>query len=621
MNDGSVCDIIHCRCLFDQKYIYISISILVVVPDEHLCNVFFRKLEESIVGSNLIIGIVVAIIVAAAIVYFVGYFVRKKTLARLDELEQRKEQLFDLPVIEEVDEVKKMHLVGQSQNTFREWNQKWTDLSTTAFADLESQILEVESLNETFRFMKAKQAVEEAEVALLNMEEDVAEIRNGLKELRESEERNSLQVQNALDKYQELKKRMREESDTFGPAYSELQKQLKSIEIEFTQFVTLNTSGDPVEAREVLQTAENHTYTLEDVMNRLPVLYEDLNKTFPDQLKEIEEGYQKLIDDHFVFPENNFLAEVSRVRERIENSMRDLAKTEVNLVEPANSDTANDIDALYSIMEREIDAKKYVLKNRDIIADYVAFATKNNRQLLIEIDHTAQSYTLNHNELGRVRGFQTEVDELVRRNTSMMEAMDGHKIPYSEVQEFYKDAYKILDDIQNQQVEIDEELRELRRGEKVAQEKVENFEFQLRNLKRFVEKQRLPGLPNDYLEFFFMVTDHVEGLNRALNKIRINMEDINRYVDTCQDDLDKLDKETHDLVDAAALTEQMMQYANRYRHSHPDIKASIDRSLDLFTNTYQYQEALDEIGTALERVEPGAFTRIENFYFNHREFV
>ncbi|MEQ3467004.1 septation ring formation regulator EzrA [Enterococcus cecorum] len=572
-------------------------------------------------GSNLIIGIVVAIIVAAAIVYFVGYFVRKKTLARLDELEQRKEQLFDLPVIEEVDEVKKMHLVGQSQNTFREWNQKWTDLSTTAFADLESQILEVESLNETFRFMKAKQAVEEAEVALLNMEEDVAEIRNGLKELRESEERNSLQVQNALDKYQELKKRMREESDTFGPAYSELQKQLKSIEIEFTQFVTLNTSGDPVEAREVLQTAENHTYTLEDVMNRLPVLYEDLNKTFPDQLKEIKEGYQKLIDDHFVFPENNFLAEVSRVCERIENSMRDLAKTEVNLVEPANSDTANDIDALYSIMEREIEAKKYVLKNREVIADYVAFATKNNRQLLIEIDHTAQSYTLNYNELGRVRGFQTEVDELVRRNTDMMEKMDGHKIPYSEVQEFYKYAYKILDDIQNQQVEIDEELRELRRGEKVAQEKVENFEFQLRNLKRFVEKQRLPGLPNDYLEFFFMVTDHVEGLNRALNKIRINMEDINRYVDTCQDDLDKLDKETHDLVDAAALTEQMMQYANRYRHSHPDIKASIDRSLDLFTNTYQYQEALDEIGTALERVEPGAFARIENFYFNHRELV
>lgn len=64
-----------------------------------------------------------------------------------------------------------------------------------------------------------------------------------------------------------------------------------------------------------------------------------------------------------------------------------------------------------------------------------------------------------------------------------------------------------------------------------------------------------------------------------------------------------------------------MQYANRYRHSHPDIKALIDKSLYLFSKEYRYQDALDEIGTALERVEPGAFKRIENFYFNNRDLV
>ncbi len=59
-------------------------------------------------------------------------------------------------MIEEVDEVKRMHLVGQSQNTFREWNQQWTDISTKSFAELESQIFEVEELNERIRFFKAK---------------------------------------------------------------------------------------------------------------------------------------------------------------------------------------------------------------------------------------------------------------------------------------------------------------------------------------------------------------------------------------------------------------------------------------------------------------------------------
>ncbi|MFZ2670685.1 MAG: septation ring formation regulator EzrA [Enterococcus aquimarinus] len=571
--------------------------------------------------SQVIIGIVIAIIAIVAVLYGVGFFMRRKNQEKLNDLEKREEELFDLPVIEEVDEVKRMHLVGQSQNTFREWSQKWTDLSTASFAELESQIFEVENLNETFRFLKGQAAVKDAEETLVMMEEEVKAIRQGLKELRESEERNSLQVQQALDVYEELKKNLREEGATYGPAYAELQKQVKNIEIEFTQFVTLNTSGDPVEAREVLEEAEKHTYELQDLMKRIPVVYEELNKTFPAQLKEIEDGYKKLLEEKFKFPEENFENDIHRVARRIENSTADLAKVEVAAVEVANRDTAHEIDTLYTVMEREIDAKKYVLKNRQVIEEYINHSMKNNRQLLIEIDHTSQSYTLNHNELGRVRGFQTEIDELVRRHGIYLPQLESNEIPYSEIQGFYKDAYHILDDIENQQVEIDESLRELRKDEKVAQEKIEAFELQLRNLKRFVEKQRLPGLPGDYLEFFFLTTDRVEELGKSLNKIRINIDEVNKLVAICEEELVILDTRTKELVDAAALTEQLMQYANRYRHSHPEVKAAIEHGLVLFNEEYRYQDALDEIATSLERVEPGAFTRLEGFYFNHRDLV
>jgi len=551
--------------------------------------------------NNLIIIVVLAIIIIAAVLYLVGYFMRKKNQMKLDDLEKRKEALFDLPVIEEVDDVKKMHMVGQSQNTFREWNQRWTEISTRSFAELESQIFEVENLNETFRFMKAKKAVAEADETMTEMESEVEIIRNGLKELRESEERNSLEVQKALDVYEEISKLLHDEKSEFGSAYPELQKQIKNIEIEFTQFVTLNTSGDPIEAREVLENAERHTYELDDVMKRIPPLYDELNRTFPDQLKEIEEGYKRLLADHYVFPEKNFEEELRRVQKRVKNSTVDLEKTEVDAVEVANRDTANAIDALYEIMEREINAKKYVITNHKVVGDYIAHALKNNRQLMIELDHTSQSYTLNHNELGRSRGFQTEIEELIRRYEDFEPKMKEHTIPYSEVQAFFKDCYKILDDIENQQVEIDDSLKELRKGEKAAQEKVDQYDFRLRNIKRYVEKQRLPGLPADYLEFFFVATDRIEELSKALNRIRINMED----------------KKTNDLVNSAALTEQMMQYANRYRHTHEAIRVAMENSLELFSKEYRYQDALDEIGTALERVEPGAFRRIEDFYFNN----
>ncbi|MDN3171032.1 septation ring formation regulator EzrA [Enterococcus faecalis] len=567
--------------------------------------------------NNWIIILVLVIVIIAAVLYLIGYFMRKKNQEQLDELEVRKEALFDLPVFEEIDDIKKMHLVGQSQNSFREWNQRWVELSTRSFAELESQIYEVENQNEIFRFMKAKKAVVEANETMTEMEAEVEVIRNGLKELRESEERNSLEVQKALDVYEELSKSLKDDKASFGPAYSEIQKQLRNVEIEFTQFVTLNTSGDPIEAREVLEDAERHTYELEDLMKRIPPMYEELNETFPDQLKEIEEGYNQLLADDYVFPEQNFAEEIQHAKKRVENSMADLEKTEIAAVEVANRDTATAIDALYEVMEREIEAKKYVVTNQKIIDDYISHSLKNNRQLMIELDHVSQSYTLNNNELGRSRGFQTEIEEIIRRQKDLEPQMKEHTVPYSEIQAFYKECYKILDDIENQQLEIDASLKELRKGEKVAQEKVDEYEFRLRSIKRYVEKQRLPGLSADYLEFFYVATDRIEDLSRALNKMRINMDEINRLCDLCEDDLELLDKKTKDLVNAAALTEQMMQYANRYRHTHENIRAALDKSMYLFSTEFRYQDALDEIGTALEAVEPGAFKRIEDFYFKN----
>ncbi len=567
--------------------------------------------------NNWIIILVLVIVIIAAVLYLIGYFMRKKNQEQLDELEVRKEALFDLPVFEEIDDIKKMHLVGQSQNSFREWNQRWVELSTRSFAELESQIYEVENQNEIFRFMKAKKAVVEANETMTEMEAEVEVIRNGLKELRESEERNSLEVQKALDVYEELSKSLKDDKASFGPAYSEIQKQLRNVEIEFTQFVTLNTSGDPIEAREVLEDAERHTYELEDLMKLIPPMYEELNETFPDQLKEIEEGYNQLLADDYVFPEQNFAEEIQHAKKRVENSMADLEKTEIAAVEVANRDTATAIDALYEVMEREIEAKKYVVTNQKIIDDYISHSLKNNRQLMIELDHVSQSYTLNNNELGRSRGFQTEIEEIIRRQKDLEPRMKEHTVPYSEIQAFYKECYKILDDIENQQLEIDASLKELRKGEKVAQEKVDEYEFRLRSIKRYVEKQRLPGLSADYLEFFYVATDRIEDLSRALNKMRINMDEINRLCDLCEDDLELLDKKTKDLVNAAALTEQMMQYANRYRHTHENIRAALDKSMYLFSTEFRYQDALDEIGTALEAVEPGAFKRIEDFYFKN----
>jgi len=568
-----------------------------------------------------LIGIIIAVVVIVAIAYGVSSVIRRKNNELLDDLEERKEALFDLPILEEIDEVKKMHLVGQSQNTFREWNQKWTDISTTSFADLESQIFEIENMNDTFRLLKAKNAIETANAQIDYMEGEVEDIRAGLKQLRESEERNSLAVQEALDIYEDLKQRLHGEKEQYGLAAGEMEKLLINIEIEFTQFVTLNTTGDPVEARKVLTKAEEDTFILKGKMDTIPVLVQGLSHDYPEQIEEIEAGYKQLLDQKYVFPESDIEPRIFHVKGQIDDAKGDLEKTDLDVVEETVRNIEEDIDGLYAIMEREIASRTYVQQNQEQVVQYIEHVRGNNRKLLIELDHTSQSYTLNNNELGRARGYQTEIDELEKQQKIMAQQTEEHKVAYSVAKQFYVDCYRVLDDIEAQQVQISEDVKELRAGEKAAQKRVDEFEFKLRNIKRYVEKQRLPGLPSDYLEFFFVASDRVEQLANELNKIRINMDEINRLVKYCQEDVEMLQARTNELIDCVALAEQMMQYANRYRHNNPTIAAAIEKSLAYFTREYRYKQALDEIGSALDEIEPGAFARIENFYYNHRELA
>lgn len=565
--------------------------------------------------------IFVSIIVVAAILYLVAYLMKRKNDERLKKLEERKIALFDLPVIEEVDEVKKMHLVGQSQNTFREWNQKWSDISTTSFAELESRIFEAESLNDTFRFLKVKQAVDEAYETMEEMEREVDQVRAGLKELRESEKTNSLDVQKALDAYEEIAKDVHDNGEKYGPALKELEKRVDKIETEFTQFVALNTSGDPMEARSVLTEAEEKTYELKATLEKVPPLYKDLNEVFPEQIKEIDEGYAKLKAENYQFSNNFVGEELAKVKKLQSSTLKELEKCEISLVEESNLEIDKKIDRLYSEMEKEMEAKIYVSKNQSKINDYLRHVQRNNRQLIIELDHTSQSYTLNHNELGTSRTFQTQIEEIQKQNLEVEEKLADQTAVFSEVKSFYEEMFQYLEDIENEQIVIDQSIQKLRTDEKHALAKVDEFEFKLRTMKRYIEKYRLPGIPADYLEFFFVATDRVEELSQELNKLRIDMDHINDLVGFCQDDIQLLEQKTNELVDSAALTEQMLQYANRFKHTHPAIQGAMDRTLELFDKEYRYQDALEEIRSALELTETGAPKRIESFYYHNREIL
>lgn len=571
--------------------------------------------------SSGIILLLVAIVVLVIIAYLVGVIVRKRNDSLIASLEERKQLLFGLPVNEEVEAVKNLHLIGQSQTTFREWNQKWVDLSLNSFSDIENHIFEAEDLNDSFKFISAKHKIDNVESQLNLVEEDINAIREALAVLKEQEEKNSARVKHALDLYETLQASISEKEDNFGSTMPEIEKQLKNIEAEFSQFVTLNSTGDPVEASEVLDRAEEHTIALGQISEQIPAIVAKLEDDFPDQLDDLEQGYRRLLEQNYHFAEKDIEARFQEVRDAIRANSSELVTLDLDRARDENEHIQEKIDSLYELFEREIAAHKAALKDSKIIPDYLAHAKANNEKLEHEIKRLSHKYILNDNENLSLRSFTKNLEEIEQESLPIIAAFDNQDKPFSELQLIFDRTLKTLDAVEEGQMQIFEQVKNIEQIESVARQSLDQYINRLHSIKRYMEKRNLPGIPQDFLSAFFTTSKQLEVLIDELSRGRIDIEAVSRLTDVATAAIANLEEATYQVVQNATLTEQLLQYSNRYRSFEPSVQSSFERALHLFEVDNNYQAAFDEISYALETVEPGVTDRFVSSYEKTREQI
>lgn len=571
--------------------------------------------------SSGIILLLVAIVVLVIIAYLVGVIVRKRNDSLIASLEERKQLLFGLPVNEEVEAVKNLHLIGQSQTTFREWNQKWVDLSLNSFSDIENHIFEAEDLNDSFKFISAKHKIDNVESQLNLVEEDINAIREALAVLKEQEEKNSARVKHALDLYETLQASISEKEDNFGSTMPEIEKQLKNIEAEFSQFVTLNSTGDPVEASEVLDRAEEHTIALGQISEQIPAIVAKLEDDFPDQLDDLEQGYRRLLEQNYHFAEKDIEARFQEVRDAIRANSSELVTLDLDRARDENEHIQEKIDSLYELFEREIAAHKAALKDSKIIPDYLAHAKANNEKLEHEIKRLSHKYILNDNENLSLRSFTKNLEEIEQEILPIIAAFDNQDKPFSELQLIFDRTLKTLDAVEEGQMQIFEQVKNIEQIESVARQSLDQYINRLHSIKRYMEKRNLPGIPQDFLSAFFTTSKQLEVLIDELSRGRIDIEAVSRLTDVATAAIANLEEATYQVVQNATLTEQLLQYSNRYRSFEPSVQSSFERALHLFEVDNNYQASFDEISYALETVEPGVTDRFVSSYEKTREQI
>ena len=554
------------------------------------------------------------IVVAGAIGYGVAHYLSQKQSKVIEELGVKKQKLMTVPIADILFTLKNLNLTGQTKRTYETWQATWQTITRFRFPEIEAALVSAEQYTQRLNFVKGSQISNQASQLIEETKAEVDKIYTALQKLLDSEKKNREELEVLQERYASMRKDLLAHSFSFGEALESLEKRLSYLELDFTKFNTLTNEGDHLEAKEVLGRIEAEMQDFEQIVEEVPKYLKEIEEEYEDQVADLKEGYQKMVEEHYQFPKISIPTEIQKIEEIIAVAREHIKATELEEARQQLDKVAREIDQLYLVMETEYEAKAFVKRNRAQVERKLNQVLQSNRYVNVEVDRVSQNFVLANNEFNRVQDFAKQLEKEQEAVAYYSKALQNQQVPYSIVKEHYEIVLNTLKEIDENQLSLVNTLTDLSQQEKSIRDGLDVFELDLRNMKRTIEKYHLPGLPKEYLELFFATSSRIEQLSQLMNRVKLDMTEITGLNQTIEDDVEKLDIMTEEIVDHAQLTEYMIQHANRYRLDHPEIDTAIQQALEQFNHFYRYEESLAIIEKALNQVEPGSAQRVRDNY-------
>lgn len=559
--------------------------------------------------------VLIGIIAIAVIVVIIFYVCQRRAMRIITDLRARLVALEEARLARRLDDASLADLMGESLKVFTALQDDYLKKVAPAVDDANEQLEEVsKNLNGlnvftvTGQLNQVRELVEEAE-------RQQKRVVDRLQKADQKEEEQKKATATMGEQLGDFQKKLDDTAYQYGDAIRPLRSQLADLQEQFTRFNEIAAKGDHEAAAEILTDLKEKEAHFTKLAEEIPELYKPLFTTFPDQISELREGYRKLVANHYRFPVNNLDDQIEGLEAQRQTALDHIAALSLAPVRVANKSLEEKIDHLYDVMQNEMDARPQVEKLVGVVGDHLDHARQQNRELMAELDRLSESYTLNHDEVAHTRELEEQLKQIQKEYEKDQVAVNAQAAVASQVLERFMEDEKVLTAIETQQKEINDGVAYLSEDEQRARKALQRFVTTVRATKRHVENLNLPGLPQDYLDFFFLVSDEISHLAKDMNQQRIDMEAITKELLKVQGDVSELIDRTNKVRDSAELTARLMQYGLRFVDDNQEIDAAITEAQKLY-DRYEYEQSLETIGAALEKAEPGSFKRLEDNYYD-----
>lgn len=462
--------------------------------------------------------------------YGVFFYMKSQLAKDINELEKRKDRVMEVSIPDQLFTLKNMELSGQTKRQYENLVANWQTITNYQFTEIEAALVGAEQFADQMNIVKSKKVLEDAREMLDETEAQVDDLSEALKELLSVDEQNREEIEALLERYNTARKSVMNHSFDYGPAIETLEKNLQYLELNFTKYNELTASGDHLEAKEMLAVIESDLSSLEEILEKIPAMYNQIKNKYEDSIEDLRDGYQKMVESHFKFGDINIPEEIDAVQELLDEAKIKIKNADLVEAKTQMDKAEREINSLYELMESEIASKEFVNKNINQLGAQLDQVSENNRYASIEVDRISQSYILHNNELDQVSELTEQIRNEYQRFNDIVGQINDNTVIFTKVESDIKKIKKRVEEIDEKQNKLVQGLSDMNHKEKETKQNLDLYEMDLRNYKRRIEKHHLPGLNDNYYTLFFKVTDQIEELAKLLNKVRIDIFEIETLV-------------------------------------------------------------------------------------------
>ncbi len=562
--------------------------------------------------------IVIAVIIVVILVVAFMLITNRRQLKEIEAIDKLVNKIEKMHLERDIDRLDKMDLAGESLTTLNTWRKSYQEASTAKIPEVQHLVEEAADQNSNYHLFKARKNIKQAREIIKPTFEDARNTKAVFTELLESNRENQVQYESLIKTYREIRKMVLADSFDYGVALEQLENELAAMDSDFDEAKNLSSQGDHVEAKRVLSKIRMDLSNLQEELPKIREGHHQIESTFQDQLRELSTTYKNMLSEKYYITEVNILEEIKKIPTEIDKARDLLADLKMNELAEQNKKISNQIDALYSVLAKEYKARPFVEENQSKMFTLISHQQSASKKLVEKLKHIDESYELTHGELDEGKHLEQEVNDMSRQYTVQTQNIADGKGVYSQIQDSWLRMLDRLREIDEEQKKMSQDVDGLYDSENVANDSINHFKQEVSLVYRRLQRRNLPGNPDSFVQMYTLVVNEIGHVSEELSRVRINMERISDELIQISDDVERLKREADDIINSANLVELTLQYSNKYS-SNEAIKRAQQKALRLYQNDYNYKEALDTIATAIEKVEPGAYQRLENSYYSEQK--